>query len=181
MFNSCDRLCGTGTFRARDLSFPRTNSPYGQLSFLKLFIPRERKFRSLDLSFQGTSVYRTFHSQDFSFPGTFVPPTILQSINYEAQTAVTTVRICFVVGLVLFVYCVYVLFFPLNKNARCIKVTMPVDILTLTLGLPQVPCAPCQLIISVFRGLCIDISSDCKAVLIPSCSIIILKNLKVLY
>ena len=30
---------GTGTFRAQDLSFPRTNSPYGELSFPRLFIP----------------------------------------------------------------------------------------------------------------------------------------------
>jgi len=30
---------GTGTFRAQDLSFPRTNSPYGELSFTRVFVP----------------------------------------------------------------------------------------------------------------------------------------------
>jgi len=90
---------GTGTFRAQDLSFPRTNSTYGELSFPRLFVPgnfrsRERKspgtlvprpFRSRELSFPGNQsswelsfpgpfVPRKFRSQDFSFPGTFVPP-----------------------------------------------------------------------------------------------------------
>ena len=82
---------GTGTFRAQDLSFPRTNSPYGELSFPRLFVPGERKF--LELSFLGPFVPRNFRSQDFSFSGTFVPPTILQSISYEPQTAVASDRI----------------------------------------------------------------------------------------
>ena len=30
---------GTGTFRAKDLLFPKTNSPYGELSFPGTFIP----------------------------------------------------------------------------------------------------------------------------------------------
>ena len=67
---------GTGTFCARDLSFPRTNSPYGELSFQR---------RSRELSFPGPFVPRNFRSQDFSFPGTFVPPTILQGIDYERR------------------------------------------------------------------------------------------------
>jgi len=59
---------GTWTFRAQDLSFPRTNCPYGELSLKKssrefsfpgTFVPghfRSRfpgNFRSLDLSFRG--------------------------------------------------------------------------------------------------------------------------------
>jgi len=51
---------GTGTFRAQDLSSPRTNSPYGELSFLRLFIPGN--FRSL-----GTKVPRNFRSWALSF------------------------------------------------------------------------------------------------------------------
>ena len=93
---------GTGTFRAQDLSFPSTNSPYGELSFPRLFVPGERKF--LELSFlgpfvpgnfnsRGTKVPGNFRSTDLSFSGTFVPPTILQSISCELQTAVTTDRI----------------------------------------------------------------------------------------
>jgi len=77
-----DRVCvcvspvGTGTFRAQDLSFPRTNSPYGELSFPRLFVPgnfRSRgtkvsgNFRSMDLSFRGTFVLRTFRSHELSF------------------------------------------------------------------------------------------------------------------
>ena len=75
---------GTGTFRAQDLSFPRTNSPYGELSFPELSFPRLfvpgnfrslgtivpfvlRNFRSLDLSSQGTFIPRTFRSQELSF------------------------------------------------------------------------------------------------------------------
>jgi len=59
-------LPGTGTFRARDLSFPRTNSPYGELLFPRLFVPGN--FRSL-----GTKVPWNFRSQALSFSGTFVP------------------------------------------------------------------------------------------------------------
>jgi len=82
---------GTGTFRAQDLSFPRTNSPYGEL------VPDTfRSESSLELSFpgpfvlgnfrsRGTKVPGNFRSQDFSFPGTFVLPTILQRIGYERR------------------------------------------------------------------------------------------------
>jgi len=84
-----------GNFRSRDFLFPGNES---SLSSLKPFVPGEQT------SFHGTFVLRNFCSQDFSFPGTFVPLTILQSISYELQTAVTTVRICLVVGLVLFVF-----------------------------------------------------------------------------
>ena len=109
------RYVGIGTFRAQDLWFPRTNRPYGELSFPGTK-PRNFRspgnFRSSDISFPGTFVPgnfhsggtkspENFHSLDLSFRGTFVPPTILQGISYEMQTAVTTVRICFVVGLVL--------------------------------------------------------------------------------
>jgi len=69
-------LDGTGTFRAQDLSFPRTNSPYGELSFPILFVPGNFRslgtkvpwnFRSRALSFSGTFVPRTFRSQELSF------------------------------------------------------------------------------------------------------------------
>ena len=54
------------TFRTQDLSFPRTKSPYRELSF-----PRNessRNFRSRDLSFPGTFVLG-----ERKCPGTFVP------------------------------------------------------------------------------------------------------------
>ena len=57
---------GTGTFRAQDLSFPRTNSPYGELSFPRLFVPGNLT------KLPGTFVPRTFHSEELSFPGLFV-------------------------------------------------------------------------------------------------------------
>ena len=72
-----DLQVGTGTFRAQDLSFPRTNSPYGELSFLRLFVPRNFhslrmkvpwNFRSRAFSFSGTPGER-------KFLGTFVPWT----------------------------------------------------------------------------------------------------------
>jgi len=44
---------GTRTFRAQDLLFPRTNSPYGERLFRRLFVPRD--------------------PGDRKFPGTFVP------------------------------------------------------------------------------------------------------------
>jgi len=98
-------LNGTGTFRAQDLSFPRTNSPYGELSFQRLFVPGELSFPKVpgngtfvpgpfsfsgtfvpgQRKFLGTFVPWTFRSQDFSFPGTFVPPTILQGIGHERR------------------------------------------------------------------------------------------------
>ena len=68
---------GTGTFRAQDLSFPRTNSPYGELSFPKPFVPGNFRslgmevLRSLNLSFGRTFVHRTFRSQELSFPRPF--------------------------------------------------------------------------------------------------------------
>ena len=67
---------GTWTFRAQDLSFPRTNSPYGDLSFPRLFVNEnesERKFQ--ERSFLGPFVLGNFHSLDLSFRGTFVPRT----------------------------------------------------------------------------------------------------------
>jgi len=67
---------GTGTFREQDLSFPRTNSPYGELSFPRTFesslelskVPWN--FRSRALSFSGTFIPG---EQKLSFPGPFVP------------------------------------------------------------------------------------------------------------
>jgi len=94
---------GTGTFRAQNLSFPRTNSPYGELSFPRRFVPGNSlgtkvpwNFRSRPLSFSGTFVPGerkflgtfvpwTFRSEELSFPGTFVSPTILQGIGYERR------------------------------------------------------------------------------------------------
>jgi len=97
--------------RAQDLSFPRTNSPYGELSFPRLFVPGnfrfvgtfvpwERKFPGTfvpgPFRSRGTKVPGNFRSLDLSFrgtfvprtfrsPGTFVPPTILQGIGYERR------------------------------------------------------------------------------------------------
>jgi len=119
------RCQGTGTSRAQDLSFPRTNSPYGELSFRRLFVPGN--FRSSD--------YFTRHW-------------------LWTQTAVATFRICFVVGLVVFVFqkinwvslrCVRVIFFLLNKNAKWINVMMPVDKLTLIRSTSSVLCTVTQL------------------------------------
>ena len=117
-------VSGTGTFRAQDLSFPRTNSPYGELSFPRLFVPGNEKlsflgnesslelsfpgpfvlgnfrsrgtkvpgnFRSLDLSFRGTFVHRTFRSQELLFLRLFY------TIWLWTQTAIATVRMCFIV------------------------------------------------------------------------------------
>jgi len=58
---------GTGTFRAQDLSFPRTNSPYGELSFPRLFVPRG--FVPAERKFPGTFVPGSFCSQELSFLG----------------------------------------------------------------------------------------------------------------
>ena len=72
---------GTGTFRAQDLSFPRTNSPYGELSFPRLFVPGNFRslfpgnFRSLEpgnFRSLGTKVPWNFCSRALSFSGTFV-------------------------------------------------------------------------------------------------------------
>jgi len=98
---------------ARPFEFPRTNSPYGELSFPILFV--SRNFRSL-----GTKVSWNFRSRALSFSGTFVPgepsfpglfvPRNFRSSDYFTnhwlwmQTAIATVRICFVVGLVVFVF-----------------------------------------------------------------------------
>jgi len=96
---------GTGTFRAQDLSFPRTNSPYGELSFPRLFVPGTKvpwNESFLERKFPGTFVPGPFRSRELSFPGnessfsfrgTFVPrnfrssdsPTILQGIGYERR------------------------------------------------------------------------------------------------
>jgi len=71
---------GTGTFRAQDLSFPRTNSPYEELSFPRgnfrsrdhsfmriTFVPRIIRSRELSATF----VPWTFHSEELSFPRPF--------------------------------------------------------------------------------------------------------------
>ena len=82
---------GTGTFRAQDLSFPRTNSPYGELSFPRLFVPvpMERKFpgtfvpgpfRSGELSFPENE-----SSWELSFPGPFVPRNFCSSDYFTSH------------------------------------------------------------------------------------------------
>ena len=86
---------GTGTFRAQDLSFPKTNSPYGELSFPRLFVPgnfRSRgtgNFRSLDLSFRGTFVPRTFRSQELSFLRLFYKALVMNLKHFVRRLAVT--------------------------------------------------------------------------------------------
>jgi len=71
-----DGIHGTGTFRAQDLSFLRTNSPYGGTFVPETFRSRELSFpgneSSWELSFpgpfvRGTFVPRTFRSQELSF------------------------------------------------------------------------------------------------------------------
>jgi len=94
-FRFQERIVPMGNFRSRDFSLPGTFVPGEK-------VPGERKF-------WGTFVRWTYRSEELSFPGlfvprNFVPVTILQGISYEPQTAVTTVRICFVVGLVLSVF-----------------------------------------------------------------------------
>ena len=64
-FTRCHEL---QTFRTQDLSFPRTNGPYGELG---TFVPGT--FRSRELSFSGTKVPRNFRSRALSFSGTFFP------------------------------------------------------------------------------------------------------------
>ena len=81
------RIIGTGTFRAQDLSFPRTKSLWGTFvpeTFRSWELPRNES--SLELSFPGpfvlgnfrswgTKVLGNFRSLDLSFRGTFVPRT----------------------------------------------------------------------------------------------------------
>ena len=87
------------TFRTQDLSFPWTNSPYGEHSFPRPFVPgtfRSRSSRELlfpefpgtFIPVAGTFVLRTFRSQDsFSFPGTFVP-----NINFSLDLSFSWYR-----------------------------------------------------------------------------------------
>jgi len=111
-------LFGTGTFRAQDLSFTRTNSPYGELSFRRLFVPGifalgtkvPWNFRSRALSFSGTFVPGerkflgtfvpwTFRFKELLFPGLFVPRNFHSSDYFTRHwlwTQTATVRICFV-------------------------------------------------------------------------------------
>jgi len=86
-----DLQVGTGTFRAQDLSFPRTNSPYGELSFPGPFVLGNFRswgtkvpgnFRSLDLSFRGTFVPRTFCSQELSFLRLFYKVLAMNADSY---------------------------------------------------------------------------------------------------
>ena len=75
--NDLEGTCtGNGTFRAQDLSFPRTNSPYGELSFPRLFVPWERKF-------PGHFVPRNFCSQDFSFLRLFYKALTMNADSYS--------------------------------------------------------------------------------------------------
>jgi len=65
----------TGSFRAQELSFPRTNSPYGELLFPRPFVPQPIHSRELGNKSSGELLFPggNFSSQDFSFPGTFIP------------------------------------------------------------------------------------------------------------
>ena len=115
---------GSGTFGAQDLSFPRTpmgNFRSRDFSFPGTFVPWEGKFpgtfvpgpfrsrevsfpgneSSWELSFHGTFVPRTFRSQELSFLRLFYKAL---PMNADTKTAIATVRICFVVGLVVFVF-----------------------------------------------------------------------------
>jgi len=108
----------TGTFRAQDLSFPRTNSAYGELSFPRLFVPGNFRFlgtkvprnlwdfRSLDLSFPGTFVPRNFrsHSQDFSFPGTSFLRLFYKALAMNADSYSNCQNLLRSTGLVVFVF-----------------------------------------------------------------------------
>ena len=97
-------LAGTGTFRAQDLSFPRTNSPDRErnFSFPGTFVPWGRKFpgtfvpgpfrsrelsfpenESSDLSFRGTFVPRTFRSQELSFLQLFYKALAMNADSYS--------------------------------------------------------------------------------------------------
>ena len=71
VYEPCTSHIGsTWTFRAQDLSFPRTKSLWG------LLVPGN--FRSRDHSFLGTFVPQTILSRELLFPvpgGTFVPRT----------------------------------------------------------------------------------------------------------
>jgi len=63
-----------------------------------LFVPKT--FRSQERivpmgNIRSETFRGNFRSKDFSFSGTFVPPTILQSISYEPQTAIYYRPICF--------------------------------------------------------------------------------------
>ena len=92
MENFCSR---NETIRSLELSFL---GPFVAGNFRSRGTKVPGNFRSLDLSFRETFVSRTFEPlysprqvaqcKEISFP-----PTTLQSISYEPQTAVTTVRI----------------------------------------------------------------------------------------
>jgi len=71
-FRSQERIVPMGNFRSRDFSFP------GNESSLELSVPGN--FHSL-----GTKVPWTFRSEELLLPGLFVPPTILQGIDYERR------------------------------------------------------------------------------------------------
>ena len=70
-------VTGTGTFRAQDLSFPRTNSPYGELSFPGPFVPGKRKFL-------GTFVPGTFRSEELSFLRLFYKALAMNADSYSS-------------------------------------------------------------------------------------------------
>jgi len=92
-FRSQERIVpGTGNESSPELSFP---GPF-------VFVPGERKFL-------GTFVPWTFRSEERSFRGLFVPKNFRASDYFTrhwlwTQTAIATVRICFVVGLVVFLF-----------------------------------------------------------------------------
>jgi len=116
-FRSQERIVPMGNFRSRDFSFPRTFVPWERkfpgtkvpwnfrsqaLSFSGTFVPGERKFlgtfRSLDLSFRGTFVLRTFRSQELSFLRLFYKALTVNADSYSNRQNLS------VVGLVVFVF-----------------------------------------------------------------------------
>jgi len=111
-FRSQERIVHMGNFRSRDFSFPGTFVPWerkfpgtfvaGPFRSPGTFVPGERKFL-------GTFVPCTFRAEELSLPGLFVPRNFRSSDYFtrywlRTQTAIATVRICFVVGLVVFAF-----------------------------------------------------------------------------
>jgi len=137
-------LQGTGTFRAHFRSQERIVTMWNfhsrALSFSGTFVPGERKF-------PGTFVPWTFHSQELSFLRLFNEALAINADSYSNCQNLFRRRpssVCFPKINWVSLLCVRVVFFLLNKNAKWINVMIPVDKLTLILGLPQATCAPCH-------------------------------------
>jgi len=109
----------------------------GQLSFPRPFILGN--FRSLDHSFLGN--FRFTLLLDTSFRGTFIHRSNFRSPTAQSNSILwvcTNFSCCTIVWFPkikwwwVSLFCVRVVFFPLNKNAKCIRstVTIPVNKLT---------------------------------------------------